>query len=95
MYKLKKRRKTMFKVLPKAQSEECIELYGILFNVGVNIATKAWKYAAVDEDGEVYVYTQEPEPLNEYWSVENGDDAEVGQVGFTGDWKDSLIEVSL
>lgn len=69
----------------------------------LNQSKPCWKYAAMDEDGTWYIYTEEPYLSNcGTWTNElDTDDIShyakaVGHLfdiePFEGDWKDSLIE---
>ena len=61
-------------------------------------AKPCWKYAATDEDGELYFYSAKPRICNNYWEcagsairIVNTLDEVFDLEPFGGEWKDSLI----
>ena len=67
-------------------------------------ARPCWKYAATDENGEIYFYSAKPRICDNFWACvdENDSAIRIDDVftedelfdiePFEGNWKDSLIE---
>lgn len=64
------------------------ELDHSVFN-GLN---SKWLYAAIDSDGELWIYTHKPDIDSNYWYVDEPEGREIGEGYDTTNWQTSLIE---
>lgn len=68
----------------------------------LNQSKPCWKYAATDENGDIYFYSAKPRICDNSWGLAGEDDSAIridyrfydffNIEPFDGDWKDSLIE---
>jgi len=90
----------MFKVTKLEKTDVyTTEVYGVVFPFSPYEYQEdiVFTYCAVDKSGAVYLYEKEPVIDCNTWTTfpEEVDCVYLGDVSFEGDWKDSLVEVTV
>ena len=65
-----------------------VNIYGKEFEISYDFS-----YAAIDEDGYCWVYEYYPVKGSREFLVNTGSSTYLGEVEYTGDWKQSLIDM--
>ncbi len=68
--------------------EKCVNYFGKLL-----LVPEKYKYIATNYDGSVWAFLEKPEMDSECFYLEPASPIYIGYVDYTGNWKDSLMEI--